>query len=571
MEKQISPIIERKLTHSIEKAASLALASPEKDRSELLAKMLLGDDIESKFAKTASAAFNRRITVLRFQKTADEHKAETFPLADPDTVLELMGGKPELSKAAAEAPVMEGAFAIEIMDYAEPQAKTASAPAARPLLEDTLNYQQFEKHIGSMLQANQAAFSRSYGELLKKSAMLDREREDVQRAISHASVFELQTLANVFGDRLQIPGMAFKKTAAAVNPHTELFDKVAAYLDHEDEYVAMHNALVEYKEGLEEFGKTAAAISQYMHKEAIGPVPTVLSSVIRTIPAATLAGTNMLEKIRQAGGDALATGYEQARAMNAAGTDVSVSPSSLLDADFLTRERFRDRLLAWSDMSADPILSKYGAEELFRAVQKAMDTHPALERPDHREVLRTYVSQLLPQNGMQSLADISALDTMEKARQGGPSGAVENAAAAVADLDKVDAPQAPSTDALGAALGMNNALKLDIQNDLSTIGKDIQTSMSESLKERADKKEKAEKSEKTDQEQQQKELEAFMKQVGIAPKRDRNGNFEGFYLMGKTKGQNGKSKVSFIGQALSPDKVRQMYEDYKTQRTQMQA
>lgn len=553
MEKQISPMTERKLTHSIEKAASLAIASPEKDRSELLAKMLLGDDIESKFAKTASAAFNRRITVLRFQKTADEHKAESFPLADADTVYSLMGGTPELSKAASEMPpVMEGVFAIEITDYSEPQVKVAAAKPVRPNLEDTLTYEQFERHIEGMLHANQAAFSRCYGDLIKKAMDLDNEREAVHNAIGHASVFELQTLANVFGDRLQVPGMVFEKKAAAINPHTELFEKVAAYLDHEAEYIELHNNLVDYKEGLEEFGKTAAAISQYMHKEAIASVPAIAAAGLRAIPAATFATTNALEKMRQAGGDALAMGYEQARAMNQAGTDINEAPSKLLDADFLTRERFRDRLLAWSDMSADPILSKYGAEELFRAVQKAMDTHPALERPDHREVLRTYVSQMLPQNGMQSLADISALDTMEKARQGGPSGAVEDAAKAVSELSDVEAPKATDKDMLGTLLGISNKNKLEVTNNLSETGKAIGTALSESSKARVDKKKGEEKATADKQKEEQQKLLSFMRQMNIAPKRDHNGNFKGFYLR---QGNN-------FSQPISPEQLRAMYDAY---------
>ena len=91
MEKRISRDDERRLVNAIEKAASIAAFDDTQDRNTLLAKCLMDGGVDSRFAKTASAAFNKRMTVLRFQHTPDEHKVDTFNLSDSDGVLRAMG------------------------------------------------------------------------------------------------------------------------------------------------------------------------------------------------------------------------------------------------------------------------------------------------------------------------------------------------------------------------------------------------------------------------------------------------------------------------------------------------
>lgn len=100
METKISTTDEKHLTRAIEKAATLATVNDSLDRNELLAKQLLSEGVDSRFAKVASAAFNKRITVLTFQKTADEHRSEPFALTDDVKVFELMGGEAQTKTAS---------------------------------------------------------------------------------------------------------------------------------------------------------------------------------------------------------------------------------------------------------------------------------------------------------------------------------------------------------------------------------------------------------------------------------------------------------------------------------------
>ena len=99
---RVSPMEERALTNAIERAATVASINTNLDRDMLLANQLKKANIDPKFAKTASQAFNKRLTVLTFQKTADEHKADSFPLTDADKVYKLVAERDEepIMKAA---------------------------------------------------------------------------------------------------------------------------------------------------------------------------------------------------------------------------------------------------------------------------------------------------------------------------------------------------------------------------------------------------------------------------------------------------------------------------------------
>ena len=584
MEKQISPQTEKRMTRAIEKAAALALVQPEANRSKLLADALLGADVENCFAKTASAAFNRRLTVLRFQKTADEHKADTFPLSNGDEVLALMGGQVDMPKVAAEMSVMEGPFEMTVTKYDDGTiVKTAKAEVTRPLYEETVTYPHFEKHINNVLQANAAAFSREMGKLYKKAAELEREREEVVSMVKNASPFEFKMLCNVFGHDMalhfcdELPeGTDFSKTASVINPHTELFEKVASFIQHENEYIQMHNDMVDYKEGLEEFGKTAVAMTEEIRKQgAFGPTVGML---IRSGTAGTLSALGALDKARQATNEALAQGYNIAGALNSAGTDIGVRPERVLESQFLTADRYRDRMKAWSDLSADPILAKYDPMELFLTAQKAMNTSPALERPDHREELRTYVSLMLPQNGNASAADQAALATTLKSLAAAPGTSAEDASATVKDMNKEEPPEAPKLDK--SIFEMVNSPKLT-QKDWAAAANSANVKENDEAKkeekEDAEKKLKTEKelltiseitqkervkSDKEKKDKEQKELLAFMKQMGIEPRRSDTGAFEGFYLTNRRQGKH--DTTPHFGNSVTPDEIRRMYEAYKT-------
>lgn len=586
MERKISETTERRLTHAIEKAASLALVQPEQDRSRLLADILLRDDVENTLAKTAAAAFNRRLTVLKFQKTADEHKAETFPLADPEQVLEYMGGTGEMPKVAAEMTVHQGPFEMTVTRYDDGTiVKTAKSAVVRPLYEDTVTYPQLENHLESMLHLHEATFSRKMGELMKMAEDVDAERADVLNDLAKVGSFEWRTLCNVFGDRLEsalggvMPeGTDFSKTASVVNPHTPVFEKVAKLLDDMDELAAFNDMMVDYKDGLMEMGKAAADMACDMRKSA--SPSGIAGMLIRGGVGGAMTLTNAAEAIRRAANDALAQGYDTAAKLNRAGTDVDVSPARVLESDFLLKDRYRDRLRAWSDLSADPVLAQYDPAELFTVTQRAMDTVPALERPDRREELRIYVSQMMPQHGRLSTADLAALATTERGLASSPKSVAHEALEETKKLDKEKAPEAPSE--VTSVFSMVNAPKLtpkdwlsDATNENIRAGeaekkedkekaeaaKKLTDADEQKAKDNAAEAEKRQKALVDAAEQRKKALVAFMSKMNIKPVYGPDNT------IGFTQMSPGKNPVAV--RDLTADQVRELFEDYQTKMGQI--
>ena len=418
MEKALSPIEEQKLASAVEKAATLANANNKLDRNALLADCLNEAGVPSKLAKTASAAFNRRVTVLTFQKTADEHKIDSFPLTDSTTVTELMGGK-TLKKSASYVAPTKSNFYISLSDKQPVMKKTASAksvPAPKPL-EERLNWGLFERHLESMLQKQAAEHTRLIGDLHKMRADIERRRIKIGEALTKSASFTQQTFYNLFGDAVTDylgkdykPSIRLWKTASfAVDPDTELsrqFKRLVADTDH---CIALNDAIADYQQGLAEFSKTAADFSNHIHKACLNKTAGIISTMLvrGALPTAVETAGILGEKVTEAtnvGIDALNKALASAHQ-----APKSYSPSDVLTSSFLLKDRAQDRMMAWADMAADPLLSQYKASEVFNAAQKIMDVNPELESPAKRELLRAYVSQVLAQNNRLSTADLASL------------------------------------------------------------------------------------------------------------------------------------------------------------------
>ena len=95
---------------------------------------------------------------------------------------------------------------------------------------------------------------------------------------------------------------------------------------------------------------------------------------------------NYLNRVR----DTAIGGFDNAARMYRAGNadKYNVAPSFVIDSEFLTKDRYRDRLMAWSDMTADPMFAMYPAEQVFNATNLVMNMHPEMESPGKREALR---------------------------------------------------------------------------------------------------------------------------------------------------------------------------------------
>ena len=505
MENRASYDEERRLTNAIERAATVASVNESLDRDQLLADQLKKAAVDPKYAKTASQAFNKRLTVLTFKKTADEHKADPFALSDPDKVYALVSGQNEI-KVAAENFDMT----IEQLEEYEAMDKAASADlnviVKDRRYEHLCSWDTFKQRLESEMDKLASGFRVLMSDIDNREQAVDKEAEEVASYFKKANYnFDFTTAVNLYGDKLKAAigdkvDASFEKTASfVIKPNKEIFKKVAKLLEDRDALEDVKWLAGELANGISEFCKSAAALGdEYQIKEAdlqqqiadaqnnVNTLTTQLQALKDKYNAdnqsgATAARLQGLGDIIVGTGAGLAEGgigavnditgaartaLNNAKALYYAGNNVSISPGDLLDAAFLTKDRYRDRLLAWSDMSADPQLAMYPAEQVFAATQKAMDMDTSMERPDQREVLRAQVAQLLAQNNRVSTADIAALATTLKSLQGGRGSAAGGAARAVNALGDKSEPGLVNQDAIVGQFGDLAGLK-DLRSEAS--------------------------------------------------------------------------------------------------------
>lgn len=496
METKISVSDEKHLTRAIEKAATIATVNDSLDRNELLANQLKAEGVDCRFAKVASAAFNKRITVLTFQKTADEHRAEPFALTDDSKVYELMGGETQTKSASATTP----AFRIGTWTASAPMNKTASAYRGKPCYEDTVDCDTFKEHIESVIEKHSAEFSKLAGMYESLQSKVKCGAEDIAAYFQKDACrsFEFTTAVNVYGDAFEnvmkdyLPeSVSFAKTAFAVKPGTAVFRKIDTLIKEAAALKDLEDFIGYYGKGLSEFSKTASALGNFMAKAAfhglfkeagLGAINTVGNIALRSALTAGLNAKDNVHDILSSTGKSFNTGMQNALNMYNAGNVIGMAPSDVLDAEFLIKDRFRDRLMGWSDMSADPQFAMYPAEQVFAATQKAMDTDSSLERPDRREVLRTTVGQLLAQNNRFSTADVAALSTTMK-NLTGTGGNASNIAASAVSSEKITGTEKP---VLGNMLdALPEYKRTDVKGMIEDTAKYIEERRKERTEERA--------------------------------------------------------------------------------------
>ena len=472
MEKRISRDDERRLVNAIEKAASIAAFDDTQDRNTLLAKCLMDGGVDSRFAKTASAAFNKRMTVLRFQHTPDEHKVDTFNLSDSDGVLRAMGGEPASYNKTASCAL--GAFSIGMGDRPALK-KTASARPAPVKYEDRVYAHVAEKHIESLMQKLATASIYMRGTLNTLEASITEGRRRVDVLMKKASEFERDVVFHMLGRGLRnaMKDASLKsrlpKTASVVDPETA-FSKTAKKLvsDYQN-YIDINNGVVDFHRGLAEFAAGAAIVGKDMLQAKLTKTAGTVSRLARGGVGAMAAGVSAADAAQQSMLGSAIAGLAAAEDLNP--NTPSYTPAAAIDSAFLIKDRYRDRLLAWSDMSADKAFSMYPSEQVFMATQKALDIDPQLERPDRRELLRSQVGQLLAQNNRAGMADIAALATTLKALGASTQSAPSLAAAEVDKLEKVKAPEAVNV-ANGLASVLKNVKPVELGKIMDSAIKD---------------------------------------------------------------------------------------------------
>ena len=468
--KRISSGDERRLTSAVERAATLASGDAGKDRNELLAKCLLDGGVDSRFAKAASAAFNKRVSVLTFQKANDDNRADSFPLSDAGKVGELMGVKSGEKKCAAFSVGMAESGALK-------KAASGKRAVSRVNYEDRVSPEVFERHLVSQLQKLAHDHSALLGALAgmhKAERAMCKEAGAALRAMPAGQVCALQAR---YGRRLDnvIPSADqphWKAIADAVLADTPELHKVAGAIMAHERYVEAHNAMVTLQDYLSKAASASEDLGKALHKRAgVGELAGGAYLTMKALTDGTVGMASALNDMRESTTDNLASAYGAASGL--LNTDrESERPGKILDSAFLVKDRAADRLLAFSDMSADPLLANQTtAGELFAATNKAIDLDPRLERPDQRELLRVYVAKLLAQNGRMDDAGMAALSSIEGQLGRAPDVATVVAAAPVHALDKVEAPDLPvgALDSLVKILGHKESVPEKI--DLSTLEK----------------------------------------------------------------------------------------------------
>lgn len=447
MNHQVNPADERKLTNAIESAAFVATVHPDKDRNQLLATELLDKGVDSRFAKVASAAFNKRLSVLTFQKTPEDKRCDSFPLSDAATVHALMGGI-EPGFQVKTASIVQEPFYIATVSNQPPMQKVATQAVAvvpkKPLYEKSISIDTFMNQIKGMMQKHASRWEVLISTRRNLANDIERRKDELKDTLSKVASFTFKTLCNVYGDRFKatfqnlLPDKDFTKTARAVNPHDKLSTKVKNFMDDMDLFVKYHNALVDYQDALTEFRKTASDLGADMVKLAIAA--PIAGTAIRNLTLAGMTGVDALEAVRHAATNSAVSGFSNIQNMYNATEPEHMRPDKLLDSNFLTKDRYRDRLIAWSDMSADPLFANYPSEQVFMATQKAMNVSPTMERADNRELLRATVGRLLAQNNRENEAGIASTGMILKTLNEGPRGAAQEARALVSLMDKEVAP-----------------------------------------------------------------------------------------------------------------------------------
>lgn len=453
----VSDESERRLTGAIERAAS-AVAAGGGDCSGTLARALLAEGVDGRFAKVASDSFNKRLTVLRLSRLDDERRPESFPLADAEEVRAAMG-MPTMAKAAslepAAADLVRGEFKLHVLPG--PMEKAASElPERAPrqgILDGPDGLERLERQAVSLLESQTAFVRGAMAKLASMECDERRLRDGLAEELSRAGDGVRQRLANAYGDRLAeaMPELGAARVRAGVPEGSPAFAKAAALMEAHEAVADMREVMERHAHGLEEFVAGAAALA--MVKEAATEPDRASSGALSDLLGGTadLVG-NVLQGPVKNTIDALAgvgTAVEAQRARHN-----SLRPDAVITSRFLTGDRYLDRLISWSDVAADPALAIYPAEQVFSVTQQLMDMHPALERPDQRVYLKALAGQILAQNGRIGPQDYaaSAVSLKDISRA---VGSAAMAGKAVEALDKETAPDAELgvfSEGLGKAL-----------------------------------------------------------------------------------------------------------------------
>lgn len=409
--KRLDSLTEYQLTNSIQKAASKALASQE-DRSKILAKQLTEDNIPKSLTKTATQAFNRRVSVITIGKRDESTKADDFPLADFNKVASLRGCDMEemKKKASVQAP-----FIFKVQKAV--MKKVASAP-----IKEEPVYNSPEKAMKKL----ESYIAKEQTELLNRQVQLSKQIEQLERMVKKASemidkdIRVSRQLATVYGDTYQrlfqgkVNPEALKKSAAyAVLPKTHLTEYIQKTIEQADMVTAKTDLLMLKKASVERALKQISCVEPKLKdgmlnkKSAAGYtlMKDVIGNAISVPINAFLAG---------ASGATNKTGEILADAAPFLNPERSVSPEDVISLELLSKDKYQDKRMRLIDMLSNPDFSQYPVRQIEKAVEDTIATNPNMASPRYREYLKTEVASRLLAGNRTNRADQAAVADLLK-------------------------------------------------------------------------------------------------------------------------------------------------------------
>ena len=424
MEQRIAEADERRMLNAIGKAEMIASANDSLDRSKVIADALMEEHVDKRFAKTAAAAFNKRITVNTLSRTPDSEKPAPFPISDPDMVFQLMGGEPGQLKTAsvngAPAP-----FAIQETTRELPRMRKAASVQKA----DVWTKDKFELKLSSALQKCAAAVSDSMADAISACNGFSAATKKTAEAWSSATEMEKSAAVSKYGSFLTGVLGVENGGHGRLAPMNSRLEKTAAVLKKEAAKVLC--AAEDYMDCMDMASLVEDIATMHMRKTAApaGGTPTAadaegevwnignLVGSVSGLPSGVIGeATNMATSLVNTGASTYANKMNEAEAKLEAGRALDSSPGKVLTAKFINKDRYADRLMTISDMLADKRLAALTnrTQDVVDAVNKVMDTDLSLERRDRKEVVRSAVADLLLQNNQQNMAGINALTGVAK-------------------------------------------------------------------------------------------------------------------------------------------------------------
>lgn len=413
MEQRIAEADERRMLNAIGKAEMLASANDSLDRSKVIADALMEEHVDKRFAKTAAAAFNKRITVNTLSRTPDAEKPAPFPISDPDMVFQLMGGESGQLKTAS-VKCTPAPFSIQ--ENQLPMQKAASARQVEAQEVKPIPADVFELKLTSLLQKAASTITDTEFDIRTAETELDKAKKEFRKAASCASPMDLQVVSNIYGKLLGDVGVDLPKPKGTLVSTGSALEKAASrVLEASSE---LHRAQNDKEACGEISGLLIDLSDRYMAEKKKDGGLSKIAAAIPWLGAALSTGIAVpgeaLGYARSAlknTSDVYTDLYNSAMARQDAGRQLDDSPNKVLTAEFINRDRYGDRLLNISDMLADKNLMAIAprTKDIMDAANKAMDTDLSLERRDRSELLRAHVADLLLQGNKQNMANINAL------------------------------------------------------------------------------------------------------------------------------------------------------------------